>query len=227
MFTLIGPPLSIFKDISHLNFIITTIMSSGASCNNQTVDIIFAIDSSRSIWKPDFQRQVTFVRDVSNEFELGNSQSQTRIGVISFGDSYYVNFHLWQNNRPDLLAMALQRIRHRGSRRTNTGAALRYIRKYMFTHRYGSRKNVPHVVILITDGMSSDRKHLLSSAEKLKAKGVLIFAIGVGDGIDFQELRATASEPSKFYVFRVDDYRSLDSLKYILANYTCKGNVYH
>lgn len=184
---------------------------------------MFVVDTSSSIWKPDFEKQLKFVWDVSIQFDVGLGPTQTRIGVVSFADSYYLQFHLWQNNRPGLLERALNRIRHRAGRKTNTGSALDYMVKYMFTHRYGSRSNAAHVAILITDGKSTDRGKTLKAAERVREAGIHLFAIGVGDQVDFRELEELASSPTWDYVFEVDDYTSLDAIKYHVANKTCKG----
>ncbi|WAQ98536.1 MATN1-like protein [Mya arenaria] len=194
-------------------------------CGNEAFDIVFAIDTSSSIWKPDFDRQLKFIRDVSNQFDIGRSDLQTRIGVISFADSYYLQFHLWQNNRPDLLDRALNRVHHRAGRKTNTGDTLKYIAKYMFQHRYGSRPFANHVVIVITDGRSQDRKKTIEAAKLMRASGIHVFAIGVGDGVEYRELEEIATRPPEDYVFEVDDFKSLDAMKYIIANKTCQGTL--
>lgn len=192
-------------------------------CLDQPFDIVFVIDTSSSIWHPDFDRQIKFIKDVAERFDIGQGPKQTRIGVISFGESYYLHFHLWQNNRKDLLERALHRIRHRVSKSTNTAAALRYLRKYMFTHRYGSRKYATHVAVVITDGKSQNRKATLQAAEAVRSHGIEIFGIGVGDAVDFRELENVASKPASDYVYEVADFQSLDSMKFVLANRACKS----
>ena len=197
-----------------------------AGCSRETpFDIVFIIDSSSSIWQPDFERQILFVRDVSRQFDIGLRRAQSRVGLVSFADSYYPQFHLWQNNRPDLLERALNRVRHRAGRKTNTGAALDYVSKYMFTHRYGSRKDAAHVIILITDGQSTDRHKTLTAAKRVREAGIHLFAVGVGDQVDFRELEEVASSPPQDYVFEVEDYKSLDMIKYHVANKTCRGTL--
>ncbi|XP_052279296.1 cartilage matrix protein-like isoform X3 [Dreissena polymorpha] len=196
-------------------------------CDNQAFDIVFAVDSSSSIWKPDFERQLTFVRDVAHQFDVGLEPSQTRVGVVTFADDYYLQFHLWQNNRMDLLDQALSRIRHRAGRKTNTAAALKYIAKYMFLHRYGSRSHATHVAIVITDGQSTDRKHTVEAAKLLKDAGIYVFAIGVGKYVAHRELEELASLPSEEFVYEVHDFQSLDKMKFTIANRTCTGIFEH
>lgn len=197
----------------------------GAACSTKAFDIVFAIDTSSSIWKPDFELELKFIKDISKQFDLGLGHEQTRIGVVSFADNYYLQFHLWQNNRPDLLERALNRIRHRAGKKTNTASAIRYMVDTMFTPRYGSRKNSIHVAVIITDGKSQDRKRTIQTAAHARKAGIHVFAIGVGDLVEYRELEEIASRPPEEYVFEVDDFKSLDAMKYILANKTCTGPV--
>ena len=145
--------------------------------------------------------------------------------MVSFGQTYYLQFHLWQNNRQDLLEKALLRIRHKVSKSTNTAAALRFMRKYMFTHRYGSRKYATHVAVVITDGKSQNRKATLKAAEAARNNGIEIFGFGVGDAVDFRELENIASKPTSDYVYEVKDFQSLGAMKFVLANRACKGKL--
>ncbi|KAL4227504.1 hypothetical protein ACF0H5_012948 [Mactra antiquata] len=195
------------------------------TCADNAFDIVFAIDTSSSIWKPDFELELKFINDFTEHFDIGLGPKQTRIGVVTFADSFYLQFHLWQNNRKDLLERALNRIRHRAGRKTNTGDALKYIVKTMFTRRFGARSNSIHVAVVITDGKSQDRKKTLEYAAMARKAGIHMFAIGVGDAIEFRELEQIASFPPEEYVFEVDDFQSLDSMKHVLANKTCKGHL--
>ncbi|XP_053405709.1 cartilage matrix protein-like isoform X2 [Mercenaria mercenaria] len=194
-----------------------------AACHTKAFDIVFAIDTSSSIWKPDFALELKFIKDISQQFDIGLRHDQTRIGVVSFADHYYLQFHLWQNNRHDLVERALNRIRHRAGKKTNTASAIKYMVNTMFTPRYGSRRNAVHVAVIITDGKSQDRRKTIQTAALARKAGIHVFAIGVGDRVDYRELEETASRPTEEYVFEVDDFESLDNMKYILSNKTCTG----
>lgn len=210
-----------------LGLVCASTSSQNSTCEKQPFDIVFLIDTSSSIWHPAFESQVKFIKDVAEQFDIGQGPEQTRIGVVSFGDTYYLQFHLWQNNRKDLLEQALLRIRHKVSKSTNTAAALRFMRKYMFTHRYGSRKYATHVAVVITDGKSQNRKATLQAAKAARESGIEIFAFGVGDAFDIRELDNIASRPTSDYVYEVADFQSLDAMKFVLANRACKVALGH
>lgn len=96
----------------------------------------------------------------------------------------------------------------------------------MFTPRYGSRTDAVHVAVIVTDGKSQDRKKTIETAALARKAGIHVFAIGVGDLVEYRELEEIASRPPEEYVFAVDDFKGLDAMKYILANKTCTGMNY-
>lgn len=51
-------------------------------CGNKPADVLFILDVSNSIWGPDFQRQLTFVKDVIGMFQI--AENVTRVGVTTF-----------------------------------------------------------------------------------------------------------------------------------------------
>ena len=79
------------------------------------------------------------------------------------------------------------------------------------------------MTILVTDGQSSNRDKTVVAAKLMKEAGIHVFAIGVGKAVDFRELEEVASQPPEDFVYNVDDYKSLDAMKYIIANRTCRG----
>ncbi|RXN05242.1 collagen alpha-1(XIV) chain-like protein [Labeo rohita] len=83
------------------------------------------------------------------------------------------------------------------------GLALMYILENSFKAESGSRSDVPKIVILITDGKSSD--DVLLPAQSLRDAGIELFAMGVKDA-SVKELRAIASPPEETHVYNVDDF---------------------
>ena len=60
---------------------------------------MFALDSSGSIWAPDFKRQLNFVKDLVGAFQV--SPRMTRIGVLTFGDEPKKQFLLDRYNNDE------------------------------------------------------------------------------------------------------------------------------
>lgn len=53
--------------------------------------------------------------------------------------------------------------------------------------------------------------------------GIYLFAIGIGQFVDTLELNDIASNPDGDFVFQVDDYTALTSIKDLLAIKACQG----
>lgn len=61
-------------------------------CKGKPAEIFFLLDSSSSIWIVDFRKQLKFVSDLLDSFDLG--PNSTRVGVASFSYRYYENIRL-------------------------------------------------------------------------------------------------------------------------------------
>ncbi|EPY83208.1 hypothetical protein CB1_000591007, partial [Camelus ferus] len=101
---------------------------------------------------------------------------------------------------------------------TNTGKAMTYVREKIFVPSKGSRSNVPKVMILITDGKSSDA--FRDPAIKLRNSDVEIFAVGVKDAVR-SELEAIASPPAETHVFTVEDFDAFQRISFELTQSIC------
>ncbi|XP_041363645.1 uncharacterized protein LOC121379208 [Gigantopelta aegis] len=188
-------------------------------CREKVADIIFALDSSSSIWEDDFKQQLNFVANVANSFILG--QNNIQVGVVTFGSDVRLDFHLNAHTSPTDLMAALKNISYLGGG-TNTGSAIRYIRKEMFREKHGGRPWAAKILVLVTDGLSQNTTSTLMEASFAHYNNIEVFAIGVGGGVDDFELRSITSEPSETHVFRVDGYEALDAIRTTIEQRTCE-----
>jgi hypothetical protein len=81
------------------------------------------------------------------------------------------------------------------------------------------------MVVVITDGQSNEPAVTKEEAMALKASGVSVFAIGVGQKVDFEELRAIGSQPSSTHVLTTPDHKALASLEHFLDVHQCERNI--
>jgi collagen type VI alpha len=191
-----------------------------SDCNGKPADVYFVVDSSSSIRKTDYKKMLNFITDVIDLFDIA-SQS-TRVGVVAYSDTVHPVMALDNKLSPKHLKQKIMNIRHfEGG--TQAGSALRYLRREGLT-RGLARESVAHVVILLTDGMSSDSKLTLEESKILKQRGTYLFAIGIGDQVDTQELEDLSSYPRQDFVFLMEDFQVLSAIKNLLAIKTCKGN---
>ncbi|XP_076104210.1 matrilin-1-like isoform X2 [Mytilus galloprovincialis] len=185
------------------------------------VDLVFLVDTSRSIWDQDFTRQLDFIEKVVGKFDIGPGPKQTRVGVILYAQTFWVRFYLRSHMDLPSLQIAIRRIPHKHGSKTRTEKALRFLRTHMFKKWYGGRSNTTHVAIIISDGRSQDKRATRKEATKVKEAGVKLFTIGVGKRADIEELKEVASDPDEHFVFQVGDFKALDGLNYKLPTSTC------
>jgi len=88
---------------------------------------------------------------------------------------------------------------------TNTSGALDVMLQ-IFSPHYGARSNVKKVGIVITDGQSNDPTATMVEAKKAKDAGIVMFAIGLTDLINEDELKAIASKPVDTHYYNRTTY---------------------
>ncbi len=186
---------------------------SDTSCGGKPADIIFLIDSSTSIWGPHFRKQIKFVRNVVEEFDVRN----TRIGVLTFGDFTRVQFDLERYSNRKNLIMAINAIFQSGGGTRTDGALMRAAEIFAAQ----SRPGVPHIAILMSDGDSDFPDRTKEQASLLQLMGIHVFAVGIGDNIKETELHNIASQES--YIFKASTFDTLTYLKKMLAVKACAG----
>ncbi|XP_061173470.1 collagen alpha-6(VI) chain-like [Saccostrea echinata] len=189
------------------------------NCSGKPADVLFLLDSSSSISRDDFKKQLTcsFIKSIVSAFDI--NPHKTAVGVSTFSDDFQSVFHLNEFTSKESIFKAVDNVPYlRGG--TDTGNALKNIIDYGFKF---ARPDVVHILIVITDGLSRDPFETFLEANKLKKTGGFIFAIGVGPFVDKKELKAMASPPQKDlnFVFNVSTYDALHSIKNLLAIKTC------
>ncbi|XP_023931296.1 matrilin-3-like [Lingula anatina] len=151
----------------------------------QPADIVFVIDGSRSIWPVDFkERMIGFLKSFIKEFNIQDDGSGTRIGAMVFSsDTPYqtkIEFNLKDHFSREALNKAIDKIQQTKGQ-TRTDIALQIVREQMFTRENGARiGEVPQIAIVLTDGNSDFEEKTAKQAALTKAKGIKVFAIGIG-----------------------------------------------
>ena len=79
----------------------------------------------------------------------------------------------------------------------------------------------------MTDGHSNGNVEPIIPATKLRAAGVSIFCIGVGDSISQTELREISSDPDEDYVFTLSNFNELASFVDRVSSVSCGGKEYY
>ncbi|XP_035534688.1 collagen alpha-1(XII) chain isoform X2 [Morone saxatilis] len=196
---------------------IPTIPPGWAVCKGAKADVVFLIDGSWSIGEESFTKVVQFVSGMIGAFDkIGPSGMQ--VSFVQYSDEAKTEFRLNAYHNKSNAMGSLPQIRYRGGN-TKTGVALKHTYEKAFSLENGMRRNVPKVVVAITDGRSQDE--VKKNAAKLQNAGYSVFAIGVAD-VDFVELQQIGSKPSERHVFVVDDFDAFDTIKENLITFICE-----
>ncbi|XP_015273518.1 PREDICTED: matrilin-4 [Gekko japonicus] len=175
----------------------------GAKCKTGPLDIVFVIDSSRSVRPFEFETMRRFLIDIINNLEIGINA--TRVGVIQYSSQVQNVFSLKTFfNRADM-EKAINSIVPL-AQGTMTGLAIQYAMNVAFTTQEGARplhKKIPRVAVIVTDGRPQDR--VTDVAAQARAAGIEIYAVGV-QRADMNSLRAMASPPLEEHVFLVESF---------------------
>ena len=150
------------------------------------VDLAFIIDSSGSIGRTNYKKQKNFVKEVAKTFGL--SPNGSRAAMVLYSNSASVKARFGQYSDPKEFGGAVDSLPYeRGL--TRIDKALDLTARDIFAQ---SRSGVPKIAMLITDGTqtaAADAKGLKEASEPLRQAGVRVLAVGVGKGVDREELR--------------------------------------
>lgn len=162
-------------------------------------DLYFLLDSSGSVTYDEFSKVKQFIGDLLQPFKFGPQDVQASVVQISTNPT--LEFPLDQYSSSKDVQKAIQKIRQRMGD-TNTGKAIDYVKKNLYAEDFGSRGDVPKVLVWVTDGLSTD--YISGPMKLLKDMGVSVFIISTTGRGNFQELSAAASEPDEKYLMFVD-----------------------
>lgn len=182
---------------------------------NIQADIVLLVDGSYSIGLANFAKVRSFLEVLVNSFDIGANKVQ--ISLVQYSRDPHTEFALNKHHELSAVVKAIRTFPYRGGS-TNTGKAMTYVREKIFVSSRGARENVPRVMVLITDGKSSDS--FKDPAANLRNTDVEIFAVGVKDAVR-SELEAIANTPSENHVFEVEDFDAFERISKELTQSIC------
>ena len=93
----------------------------------------------------------------------------------------------------------------------------------MFTSSRGARDSAAKIVVVMTTTPSFNETETVNEAERLRAAGVSIIGVGVGQSVLRSELEGVVSYPISRNAFYVDDYSRLSDYVNDIVNSQCNG----
>lgn len=178
-------------------------------CKSKPLDLVFIIDSSRSVRPLEFTKVKTFVSQIIDTLDIG--AEDTRVAVVNYASTVKIEFHLQTHSDKQSLKRAVARITPL-STGTMSGLAIQTAMDEAFTVEAGARgptSNIPKVAIIVTDGRPQDQVNEV--AARARASGIELYAVGV-DRADMESLKMMASEPLDEHVFYVETYGVIEKL---------------
>ncbi|XP_078338507.1 uncharacterized protein LOC111134355 isoform X1 [Crassostrea virginica] len=181
-------------------------------------DVTFMIDSSDSVGQINFNRQLDFLKDVTNKLNVG--QDQVHVSALTFSSGVHNKFYLNDYARKSDVLHALSGIQYFPGN-TDTADAIKFMSQQSFSPAHGARGDVPHIAVLLTDGPSTTKAITKLQAQTAKDNSAVIYTVGVGSGVDVDELTSVSSNPDLRYSMFADNYDTLNSLSDMLATKIC------
>uniref|UniRef100_A0A9J7XB55 Matrilin 3a n=1 Tax=Cyprinus carpio carpio TaxID=630221 RepID=A0A9J7XB55_CYPCA len=195
--------------ITHSGVAITGRTATDSQCRSRPLDLVFIIDSSRSVRPGEFEKVKIFLADMVDTLDVG--PDATRVAVVNYASTVKIEFLLKNHLTKDSIKQAINRIEPLAAG-TMTGMAIKKAMDEAFIEKSGARpksKNISKVAIIVTDGRPQDQVEEVSAAAR--ASGIEIYAVGV-DRADKQSLKLMASNPLEDHVFYVETYGVIEKL---------------
>ncbi|XP_067339150.1 matrilin-3a isoform X2 [Channa argus] len=193
-----------------------------SECRSRLLDLVFIIDSSRSVRPGEFEKVKTFLAHMVDTLDVG--RDGTRVAVVNYASTVKIQFLLKDYfNKPDM-KKAISRIEPLAAG-TMTGLAIKTAVNEAFTEQSGARprsKNISKVAIIVTDGRPQDQVEEVSAAAR--ASGIEIYAVGV-DRADMRSLQQMASIPLDDHIFYVETYGVIEKLTSKFRETLCEVKV--
>ncbi|CAM9491654.1 unnamed protein product [Lampetra planeri] len=178
------------------------------------LDIVFVLDGSNSIWP--WPSVLDFLSSILETFPIG--PGQTQVGIMQYGETVSNEMSLKKFTNKAQLKIAASNIPQRGGQLTNTAMGIETARATAFLPENGGRAEASKVMIVVTDGESSDAYKLPGVIEKCNNDGITRFGIAVlrsyssnADDVArlINEVRSIASHPVERHFFNVTSEATL------------------
>ena len=112
------------------------------------------LDKSGSIQSRDFDLMKSFVTQLVSRMDIDSGS--TRVGLVTYSTNVGTGFNLSAHSSVASVQSAISALYYTGGN-TDTAAALAHVRRSMMTSAAGDRTNVSNVVVILTDGHSSNK----------------------------------------------------------------------
>merc|ERR1712142_545565 len=199
-------------------------------CQNQETDLVFLVDESGSIGQDNFSIMRSFVSNVIGRLNIG--ETNTRVSLRTYSDPAKAA----QNNDPSDLHFSLNNFNEDlvgitedvpydcDKCRTYTDTGISDVMDIDFQADAGMRELSKKVLVVITDGESTEPLKTAEQAKRIHsdARNIQVIAIGVA-GANLTELELIAT--TKEQVFFLDNFAAFDLVQETIAESICDAPI--
>ncbi|XP_078275661.1 uncharacterized protein col7a1l [Rhinoraja longicauda] len=192
------------------------ITQEGPVCNKAKADIVFLVDESWSIGQDNFNKIRDFLFRIISYFpKIGPAGNQ--VAVAHYSDNPRTEFPLNQYKDRNSILRAIRRVQYGGGN-TRTGKGIGYVLKALFQTAAGMRPNVPHILVLLTDGRSQDAVEV--PARVAFGLGIKIIPVGITSA-DVEELKKIIYRGHQDSIFFANTFNDLPLIERDLVEKIC------
>ncbi|RXN38825.1 integrin alpha-M-like protein [Labeo rohita] len=197
--------------ISSENVVSKSVPRTLRECPSSQIDIAFLLDGSGSVHNADFNKMKAFVVEMIKSF----IDHDTQFAIAQFSTDCEIH-DMFQVQSAKMWEDAVTKISQRRGG-THTAKAIKQLVRELFVSEGGARPSASKILVVITDGESTDKYFLAEAVQQAQAKNITRYAIGVGNAFNNyqarRELAIIASLPTNKHVFKVTDFDALDSIR--------------
>ncbi|XP_053089846.1 collagen alpha-3(VI) chain isoform X2 [Pangasianodon hypophthalmus] len=210
LFTIKEDVLSLIKEVSNKQ-VATNIPSVFESIKS---DVVFLVDGSDDA-KNGFEAIRAFVQKIVENLNV--EESGDRVALVQYSRDATANFYLNSYSTKNEVQSSIQSVKHKAGRPLNSGAALQFIKDYVFTPSSGGRhlEGTRQILYIFSGGRSND--DIRGASQALRESKIIVITFGTRNA-DALELQTMSSTPA--YAFSIPDFNFLDSTYEIVASIT-------
>lgn len=175
-------------------------------------DVVFLVDGSDDA-KSGFEAIRSFLQKIVENLNV--EESGDRVALVQYSRDATANFYLNSYSTKNEVQNSIRSVKHKVGRPLNSGAALQFIKDYIFTPSSGGRpfEGTHQILYIFSGGRSND--DIRSASQALRESKVIVFTFGTRNA-DALELQTMSSKPT--YAFSIPDFNFLESIYELVAS---------
>ncbi|CAK9033355.1 unnamed protein product [Durusdinium trenchii] len=203
------PAVSLRADSAAYAELVQKLRQGREDCHS-AIDVVFLLDGSWSVKKPDWKALKEFMTKTVQRFQIGPEKLQ--VGIVQFTGSAQQEMNF--KSSAEEIAEGILNLEQEGGF-TSVKAGLEETQELFENHHRKARR----IVVMIADGDVDDGSTELAR-EMEEEDDTIIFSVAVGEEAKIEELKEVATNGNLF--FKVENYGSLDRIVNSISKYSCE-----